>query len=241
MDLKRMQTGVTGKVVAITGGFGSLGVATAALLIERGARVALIGRGEAPGKDALPAGVGDALGLGGVDLTDAAAAGAALDAVNAQCGGLDALLNIAGAFRWETVADGSPASWDLMFDLNVKTALNASRAALPHLLRGKAGRIVNIGAGAGLKAGPGMGAYGASKAGVLRLTEALAEELKDKGVTVNAILPSIIDTPPNRRDMPDADFTRWVQPEEIAALIAFLLSAQAQAITGALIPVNGRV
>jgi NAD(P)-dependent dehydrogenase (short-subunit alcohol dehydrogenase family) len=241
MDLKPMETGVKGKVVAITGGFGGLGVATAALLIERGARVALIGRGEAPGKDTLPAGVGDALALGGFDLTDAVAARNALDTVSAQCGGLDALLNIAGAFRWETVAEGSAASWDLMFDLNVKTALNASRAALPHLLRGKGGRIVNIGAGAGLKAGLGMGAYGASKAGLLRLTEALAEELKDKGVTVNAILPSIIDTPPNRKDMPDADFTRWVQPGEIAALIAFLLSAEAQAITGALIPVNGRV
>jgi NAD(P)-dependent dehydrogenase (short-subunit alcohol dehydrogenase family) len=241
MDVKRMETGVKGKVVAITGGFGFLGIATAAALIARGARVALIGRGEVPGKDALPAGVSEALALGGVDLIDATAAREALDAVSAQCGGVDALLNIAGAFRWETVADGNPATWDLMFDLNVKTALNASRAALPHLLRGKGGRIVNIGAGAGQKAGLGMGAYGASKAGVLRLTEALAEELKDKGVTVNAILPSIIDTPPNRKDMPDADFTRWVQPEEIAALIAFLLTAEAQAITGALIPVNGRV
>jgi NAD(P)-dependent dehydrogenase (short-subunit alcohol dehydrogenase family) len=232
---------IKGSVVAITGGFGNLGVATAAWLIARGARVALIGRGPVPAKEALPPGVGEAFGIGGIDLTHAAAAHEALDAVNAQFGGLDALLNIAGAFRWETVADGDPASWDLMFELNVKTALNASRAALPHLLRSNAGRIVNIGAGAGLKAGLGTGAYGAAKAGVARLTEALAEELKDKGVTVNAVLPSIIDTPQNRKDMPDADFTRWVAPEEIAALIAFLLSADARAITGALIPVNGRV
>ncbi|WP_245616551.1 SDR family NAD(P)-dependent oxidoreductase [Paraburkholderia acidipaludis] len=244
MDETAMETGVTGvkgKAVAITGGFGSLGVATAAWLIARGARVALIGRGAAPAKDALPPGVGEAAGMGGVDLTDAAAAREALDAVNTQLGGLDALLNIAGAFRWETVADGHPATWDLMFELNVKTALNASQAALPHLLRGTAGRIVNIGAGAGGKAGLGTGAYGASKAGVARLTEALAEELKDKGVTVNAVLPSIMDTPQNRKDMPDADFTRWVAPHEVAALIGFLLSAEAQAITGALIPVNGRV
>jgi NAD(P)-dependent dehydrogenase (short-subunit alcohol dehydrogenase family) len=232
---------IKGSVVAITGGFGNLGVATAAWLIARGARVALIGRGPVPAKEALPPGVGEAFGIGGIDLTHATAAHEALDAVNAQFGGLDALLNIAGAFRWETVADGDPASWDLMFELNVKTALNASRAALPHLLRSNAGRIVNIGAGAGLKAGLGTGAYGAAKAGVARLTEALAEELKDKGVTVNAVLPSIIDTPQNRKDMPDADFTRWVAPEEIAALIAFLLSADARAITGALIPVNGRV
>jgi NAD(P)-dependent dehydrogenase (short-subunit alcohol dehydrogenase family) len=244
MDEIRMETGALGvkdKVVAITGGFGSLGIATAAWLIAHGARVALIGRGAAPAKEALLPGVGEATGIGGIDLTDAAAAREALDAVNTQLGGLDALLNIAGAFRWETVADGDPASWDLMYELNVKTALNASRAALPHLLRGKAGRIVNIGAGAGLKAGLGTGAYGAAKAGVARLTEALAEELKDKGVTVNAVVPSIIDTPQNRKDMPDADFTRWVAPHEIAALIGFLLSAEAQAITGALIPVNGRV
>ncbi|WP_028227988.1 SDR family NAD(P)-dependent oxidoreductase [Paraburkholderia ferrariae] len=236
-----METGVKGKVVAITGGFGNLGVATAAWLAARGARVALIGHGAVPAPDAMPEGLSNALAIGGVDLADAAAARQALDAVNAQLGGLDALLNIAGAFRWETIADGDPATWDLMFELNVKTALNASRAALPHLLRGNAGRIVNIGAGAGQKAGLGMGAYAAAKAGVARLTEALAEELKDKGVTVNAILPSIIDTPQNRKDMPDADFTRWVAPAEIAALVGFLLSADARAITGASIPVNGRV
>jgi NAD(P)-dependent dehydrogenase (short-subunit alcohol dehydrogenase family) len=234
-----METGIDGKVVAITGGFGSLGMATGAFLIERGARVALIGRGAVP--DDLPAGVADALAIGGVDLADPQAAGQALDAVNERLGRLDAVLNIAGAFRWATVADGDPATWDLMFEVNVKTALNASKAALPHLLRSGAGRIVNLGAGAALKAGLGMGAYAASKAGVARLTEALAEELKDRNVTVNAILPSTIDTPQNRKDMPDADFTRWVQPREIAALIAFLLSADAQAITGASIPVNGRI
>lgn len=234
-----METGIDGKAIVITGGFGSLGMATATFLIERGARVALIGRGAAPHD--LPAGVAEALCIGGVDLADPQAAHHALEEVNDRLGRLDALLNIAGAFRWETVADGDPASWDFMFEVNVKTALNASKAALPHLLRSGAGRIVNMGAGAGLKAGVGMGAYGASKAGVARLTEALAEELKDKRVTVNAILPSVIDTPQNRKDMPDADFTRWVQAREIAALIAFLLSADAQAITGALIPVNGRV
>lgn len=233
-----MKTGIDGKVVAITGGFGNLGLATAALLIERGARVALIGRGAVP--DTLHAGVTAALGLGGVDVADLQAAKQALDAVNDQLGQLDAVLNIAGAFRWETIADGDPATWDLMYKVNVKTVLNASKAALPHLLKSEAGRIVNIGAGAGLKAGAGMGAYGASKAAVARLTEALAEELKDKGITVNAILPSVLDTPQNRKDMPNADFTRWVQPREIAALIAFLLGADAQAITGALIPVSGR-
>ncbi|MCX5543849.1 SDR family NAD(P)-dependent oxidoreductase [Paraburkholderia sp. CNPSo 3076] len=236
-----MENALNGKVVAVTGGFGSLGLATAQLLAERGARVALIGRGAAPEAAALPAALAGALCMGGVDLVDANAAQTAFGALHGKLGGLDALVNVAGAFRWETIGDGDARTWDLMFDLNVKTALNASKAALPHLVQSGAGRVVNIGAGAGLKAGLGMGAYSASKASVARLTEALAEELKDKGVTVNAILPSIIDTPQNRADMPDADFTRWVQPREIATVIAFLLGADAQAITGALIPVNGRV
>ncbi|MFC6140538.1 SDR family NAD(P)-dependent oxidoreductase [Paraburkholderia silvatlantica] len=236
-----MENGMNGKVVAVTGGFGNLGLVTALLLAERGARVALIGRGAAPAAAALPGALAGALCMGGVDLVDANAAQTAFSTLQGKLGGLDALVNVAGAFRWETIGDGDARTWDLMFDLNVKTALNASKAALPHLVQSGAGRVVNIGAGAGLKAGLGMGAYSASKAGVARLTEALSEELKDKGVTVNAILPSIIDTPQNRADMPDADFTRWVQPREIATVIAFLLGADAQAITGALIPVNGRV
>ena len=121
-----------------------------------------------------------------------------------------------------------------------RTVVAASMAALPHLPDGR-GRIVNIGANSALKAGAGVGAYTASKAGVMRLTESLAEELKPRGITVNALLPSIIDTPPNRADMPDADFDRWVKPEQLAEVIVFLLSDAASAITGALIPVTGRV
>jgi NAD(P)-dependent dehydrogenase (short-subunit alcohol dehydrogenase family) len=112
---------------------------------------------------------------------------------------------------------------------------------LPHLLDRPGSRIVNIGAGAAGKAGAGMGAYAASKSGVLRLTEALSEETKDRGLTVNAVLPSIIDTLANRKDMPDADVSRWVTPEAIADVVAFLLSDAARAITGAGIPVMGRV
>ncbi|OMG71742.1 SDR family NAD(P)-dependent oxidoreductase [Burkholderia ubonensis] len=236
-----METGINGSVVAITGGFGHLGLATAAWLGARGARIALIGRGAAPAAETLPAELVGARCIGGADLVDEQAAVQALDAVQREFGRLDALLNIAGAFAWETVGDGDVATWDRMYALNVKTALNASKAALPHLLQRPSGRIVNIGAGAALKAGPGMGAYAAAKSGVARLTEALAAELRDTGVTVNAIAPSIIDTPQNRADMPDADFTRWVQPREIAATIGFLLSADAQAIRGAWIPVTGRV
>ena len=125
--------------------------------------------------------------------------------------------------------------------MNVRTALAASQAALPHLLKNATGRIINIGAAGALKAATGMGAYAASKSGVMRLTEALADELKDRGITVNALLPSIIDTPPNRADMPKAEFDRWVRPEQIGDAIVFLLSDAAQAVTGALIPIVGRV
>ena len=128
-----------------------------------------------------------------------------------------------------------------MYQMNVRTAVVASQAALSHLAATGSGRIVNVGALAALKAGMGMGAYAASKAGVVRLTEALAEEVKDRGVTVNAVLPSIIDTPTNRPDMPDADPGRWVSPTALASVIAFLLSDEAAAVTGACLPVSGRV
>jgi NAD(P)-dependent dehydrogenase (short-subunit alcohol dehydrogenase family) len=119
--------------------------------------------------------------------------------------------------------------------------VSSCQAALPYLLQAGGGRIVNVGAMGAVKAAAGMGAYAASKAGVAQLTQALADELKDRGITVNAILPSTLDTPKNRLDMPDADFTRWVAPSEAAEVIAFLVSSEARAITGALIPVVGRV
>ena len=135
-----------------------------------------------------------------------------------------------------------PAGWPwLPAPKASQTASNASRAAIPHLKRSAAGRIVNVGANAALKASLGMGAYAASKAGVHSLTQALSEELKADGVTVNAVLPSILDTPANRADMPRADFAAWVRPEELAAVMLFLASDEASAVTGALIPVIGRV
>lgn len=226
--------------ILVTGAFGALGRQLARTLADRGARIALLDA--AP---AAPAGLEAAfeghLLLPGVDLGQPAAAQAAVDAAAGHFGRIDGLVNVAGGFRWETIEAGDPATWTAMFSINVLTALHACRAVLPHLARAGGGRIVNVGAGAAAKAGLGMGAYAASKAGVMRLTEALAEELKDRNVTVNAVLPSIIDTPANRRDMPQADFTRWVAPEALADVIAFLLSDAARAVTGAGIPVNGRV
>jgi len=230
---------MTGRVYAITGAFGVLGAAVAKAAAAQGARLALIDFAkQAP--DGLPAG-DDALMLGGVDLTDPASAKAAIDAITARFGGLDVLINVAGGFRWEMHEGGDPETWSKLFQMNVQTTSNACRAALGPLKASGSGRIVNIGANGAVKAGAGMGPYAASKAGVHKLTEALAEELKAAGVTVNAVLPSIIDTPINRADMPDADFTAWVTPQDLAAVILFLASEQARAVTGALVPVTGRV
>ena len=226
---------MNGKVLVITGALGELGKVVAETAQARGARVAGIDHAPAQGA-ATP----DRIEFGGVDLTDAAQAKKAVDAAAAHFGRLDALINIAGGFVFETVAEGSDKSWQRMHAMNVLTALNASRAALPHLARSGHGRIVNIGAMGALQAGAGMGPYAASKAGVHRLTEALAAEWKGK-VTVNAVLPSTIDTDANRASMPKADFAKWVRPLELAEVILFLASDAASAVTGALIPVAGRL
>jgi NAD(P)-dependent dehydrogenase (short-subunit alcohol dehydrogenase family) len=226
------------KRVAITGAFGTLGTAVVQRALAEGARVAALDF--AAGPRSADAFAGATL-IGGIDLADGDAAKAALSRAATALGGLDALVNIAGGFAWEKLEGGSLDTWDRMYRMNVRTAVSATQAALPHLLANASGRIVNIGAMGATKAATGMGAYAASKSGVARLTEALAEEFKDRGITVNALLPSIIDTPPNRADMPNADFERWVRPEQIGDTIVFLLSDRAQAITGALIPIVGRV
>ncbi|MBP0114135.1 SDR family oxidoreductase [Bradyrhizobium vignae] len=223
------------KVLIVTGAFGALGRVVAETAQARGARVAGVDHAlsQSPAKP-------ESIAIGGVDLSDPAQAKTAIDAAAKHFGRLDALINIAGGFAFETVGDGDIATWQRMHALNVLTALNTSRAALPHLLSSKAGRIINIGAIGALQAGSGMGPYAASKAGVHRLTEALAHEWKGK-ITVNAVLPSIIDTKANRADMPKADFSKWVKPQELAEVILFLASDAASGITGALIPVGGRV
>ena len=230
---------MSGRVYAITGAFGALGSAVAKAAAAKGARLALIDFASSP-PPGSPTGE-NVLELGGVDLTSPAAAQAAVDAVVKKFGGLDVLVNIAGGFRWEMHEGGDPETWSKLFLMNVQTASNASRAALPALKASGSGRIVNIGANGAVKAATGMGPYAASKAGVHKLTEALAEELKATGVTVNAVLPSILDTEVNRADMPDADFSTWVKPEELAAVILFLASEEARAVTGALVPVTGKV
>jgi len=217
-----------GKVIVVTGAGGALGSAVAKAAEARGARVARLDIHKPDGELSY-----------GVDLGDFTAVQRVMDDVQAKAGAIDALLNIAGGFRWQTLAEGDLAGWDKMFAINVKTAANACKAALPHLIAAK-GHIVNVGALGAVKAGAGFGPYAASKQGVMKLTESLAEELKGQ-VTVNAVLPSTIDTPANRKDMAEADFSKWVTPAELANVMLFLASDEASAITGALVPVAGRV
>lgn len=223
-----------GKVIVVTGASGALGKVVAETALARGARIA--GVDYATSRIAA---TDNRIELSGVDLSDAVAAMEAIDAAATHFGRLDALVNVAGGFAFETVADGDTNTWQRMYALNVLTALNASRSAIPHLVASGAGRIVNVGALGALQAGSGMGAYAASKAGVHRLTEALAAEWKGR-ITVNAVLPSTLDTPANRASMPRADFAKWVTPLELAEVILFLVSDAASAVTGALLPVSGR-
>jgi NAD(P)-dependent dehydrogenase (short-subunit alcohol dehydrogenase family) len=225
--------------VVITGAFGALGAAVARRFAGRGARLGLLGRGPVPAWAAAEFGAPHVL-RGAVDLSVQQAATAALNEVASSAGGLRVLVNIAGGFRWETLEQGDVSTWELMFAMNLKTAVVASKAALPHLFAAGGGRIINIGAGAAARAGAGMGAYAASKAGVERLTEALAAELRDRAVTVNAVLPGIIDTAANRAAMPGADVSRWVEPDAVADVVVFLASEAARAVNGAAVRVSGR-
>ncbi|MER3547067.1 MAG: NAD-dependent oxidoreductase, partial [Rhodanobacteraceae bacterium] len=175
------------KRIIVTGGFGALGATVVQAGLQAGAQVAAIDRADAPPADVD---IDKAHCFGGVDLSDEVAAQKAIKEAVRALGGLDALVNIAGTFRWETLAEGKLETWDFLYRVNLRTAVAASQAALAHLQAG--GRIVNVGALSAVKADAGVGAYSASKSGVMRFTEALAEELKERDITVNAVLPSII-------------------------------------------------
>ena len=221
-------------LVVITGGFGALGSEVVKLFAEKGAEVAIIDR--AAGRHA-PNGARVHIHPG-IDISDVDAARLTVKQIATKNGGrIDALINIAGAFRFELLADETD-SWDLMYRVNLTTALNMCRVAIPFLVKSNNASVVNIGALGALNAARGMAAYAASKAAVHKLTEAMADEFRGR-IRVNAVMPSVIDTPQNRRDMPQADFSSWVSPRNIAAVIHFLCSQESRAITGALLPLTG--
>jgi NAD(P)-dependent dehydrogenase (short-subunit alcohol dehydrogenase family) len=235
---------LSGKTAVVTGGTGALGGAVVKILLEEGARVAVPFR--KPGElESLrrSAGLDPKAPLSGcrLDLTDEAAVLAEFGRVAKESGGFDILVNAAGGF-----AGGKPAHetawsvWQQQLNLNLKTTVLSSRAAAIQMLERGGGAIVNVSSRPATEDGKNLAAYAAAKRGVLQLTEAMAAELRDAGVTVNAILPSIIDTPANRASMPQADFSRWPKPEEIARVILFLVGPDARLISGAHVPVYGR-
>lgn len=230
-----------GRTVMITGAAGNLGRAVARAFAARGAQLVLADLGP----DALHAAYGDAHDRHAfmpVDLLDGAAVAAQVQAVLAKGGRIDALCNLAGGFAMgQRVHETADADFDRLFDVNVRSMLNAIRAVVPAMLDTGAGAIVNVGATAALRGAARMGGYCASKHAVIRLTESMAAELKDGGINVNCVLPSIIDTPQNRAAMPDADPVRWVDPDALADVIVFLAGSGARAIQGAAVPVAGRV
>ena len=170
------------------------------------------------------------------DLLDAKSVQSALD----QVGRVDVLCNLAGAFRMGApVHETSDKDWEFLFNLNARTVLNTAKAAVPGMIKAGGGKIVNVGAFAAQKGAAQMGAYIASKSAVIRLTETMAAELREHNINVNCVLPTIIDTPENRKAMPEADAARWVAPQDLANVIVFLASDAARAIHGAALPVTG--
>jgi NAD(P)-dependent dehydrogenase (short-subunit alcohol dehydrogenase family) len=217
--------------VVITGAAGTLGQAAAEKAREYGATVTGL----------------DIVDTADLDNTDAYRQLNLLDrnatiACFGSLGKVDALFNIAGGFAMgDDAADPDSEQWDRMFSINVDTMRNATMAAVPGMVGQGRGRIVNIGALGALSGQGAMSAYCCAKSSVMRLTESLSEELRHENVNVNAVLPSIIDTSPNREGMPDADFSEWVSPDKLAEVICFLASDRASAVHGALIPVRGLV
>jgi len=216
--------------VILSGAAGVLGEAVRQAFAARGAKLACIARGERPDDGT------QCRWFECSDLADEAAAGNAVLAAHRWLGGLDALVHVAGAFDWKRIEDSTLDDWRALYRANVETTFAMAKACLPHIEA--SGAIVAVGAASAQPAAEGMGGYGASKSAVARLVEALALEVRPRGLRVNAVMPSIIDTPRNRAGMPGADYAQWTSPEAIAETICFLTTPASRAISGALIPVT---
>ena len=226
----------------MTGAAGHLGQAVSKELGRAGVNLALFDRAKNRLSDLYPDWVGspDHLLLESIDLADQATVKVAVAKVIERFGRIDILINTAGGYRaGDTLYETSDESWEFMMNLNAGTVLNTTRAVIPHMVERSYGKVVNIGARPGMKGPARAGAYAASKSAVMRLTESLDAELKHAGINVNAIIPGTLDTLSNRELMPDANHDRWVSVESLAKVILFLVSDDASAIHGALIPVYG--
>jgi NAD(P)-dependent dehydrogenase (short-subunit alcohol dehydrogenase family) len=224
----------TDRTVVITGASGNLGRAVAKAFAELGAKLALLDVKRGDLQDGQNRVFVDA------NLLDPESVASAVGKALEHFGRIDVLCNIAGGFRMGSpVHETKDADWDFLLGVNARSVLNTARAAVPAMLKAGGGKIVNIGAFAAQRGAANMGAYIASKSAVIRLTESMAAELREKNVNVNCVLPTIIDTPENRAAMPNADPRKWVAPQDLAAVIVFLSSDAARAIHGAAIPVTG--
>jgi len=230
-----------GQIVVITGGVGNVGKATAAAFADQGATVVLLDYNEDGLKAAL-----DGLNTNTkdgftVNLLEAESVNSVIAEIQEKYGRIDVLANIAGGFTMGPGIDETPdKDWEFMINLNARSVFYASRAALPGMINKASGRIINVSARAALQGAANMGPYCASKAAVKTLTESLANETKDRGITVNCIMPGTVDTPENRESMPDANHNSWVPTNGLADVIMFLASDAATYVTGAAIPVYGQ-
>ena len=227
------------QVVIITGAAGNLGRAVAAGFAQSGARRVLLDNNQAGLRAAFGEDRADQLSIA-ADLADQSALERAAGKALEKFGRIHVLCNLAGGFRMGHAVHETPADiWRLMIDLNAGSLIHMASAVVPHMIAAGSGKIVNVAAMGGLRGGANMGAYAAAKSAVMRLTESMSAELRDKNINVNCVMPSIIDTPANRADMPKADPRRWVAPSALADVILFLASERARAVHGAALPVVG--
>lgn len=221
------------QVVLITGATGGLGSAVSAAFLRAGARVAGVSRsgGTSSGENHFHM---------EADLSTLDAARSAVATVAAKWGRVDALVHLVGGFAGgTTVADTDDATFDRMFDMNLRSAFHIVRAVLPGMRAQGSGCIVAIGSRAALEPSKGAAAYSASKAALVSLVRTIALENTDRNITANVVLPGTMDTPQNRTAMPNADFTKWVPTEQVAKLLVYLISDEASAVSGAVIPIYG--
>jgi NAD(P)-dependent dehydrogenase (short-subunit alcohol dehydrogenase family) len=235
---------LTGNVALVTGGTGGLGSAVVAALLAAGATVD-VPYYNPDGLERLRQHAkidqGAMLSGGVVDLTEDSAVAAYCQRVVTQHGGIDILVNVAGGFGGGTpVHETDWAVWQQQLDINLKTAVLVSSRVVPAMQARGGGSIVNVGTRTATQKGAKLAAYAASKRALMQLTEAMAAELRDQFITVNTVLPSVIDTPTNRQFSPNADYSKWVRPDEIARVILFLVGNDARIVSGAHIPVYGR-
>lgn len=231
-----------GRVLVVTGGTGNLGRAVAHAAMDAGGRVVVLDRNQS--RQAELYGDLDAeqhLAIGGVDMSESASVEAAIAQVIERYGAIDGLIHTVGGFEaGKPLHETSIEVWESMIQKNARTAFVVCRAVLPHMLARRSGKIVTVGAMAGRKGGANLAGYAASKAAVINLTETLSAEVRPYGINVNCVLPGTIDTPENRASMPDADFSRWIAPESLAAAILYLCSEAARDVHGVALAVEGQ-